>query len=248
MPRTANSGRRSAAQPKSTGAKSAAAPAKRTAAAAKRKVGAKPESAAAKKRRGVNLMSQREYARTRGVSHAAVQKAILYGRIQTVSGKIDPAQADRQWKGNTDFSKPLNSVSGRPGHRRPRDQAPAPLGLDGGDGGDSGEEPLPSDSSAVGYAKARAIREAYQAKLARLEYEERLGLLVNRDEVRRQYFAIARRARDQLLALPERVDAALAAATDRGEVRRILDPEIERICGAMATESDELEEAELQVE
>ena len=47
-------------------------------------------------------VSQREYARRRGVRHSAVQRAISEGRITTLpDGRIDPAMADRQWSENT---------------------------------------------------------------------------------------------------------------------------------------------------
>ena len=47
-------------------------------------------------------VSQREYARRRGVRHSAVQRAISEGRITTLpDGRIDPALADRQWSVNT---------------------------------------------------------------------------------------------------------------------------------------------------
>lgn len=47
-------------------------------------------------------LSQREYARRRGVRHSAVQRAIAEGRITTLQdGRIDPALADRQWAENT---------------------------------------------------------------------------------------------------------------------------------------------------
>src|SRR2546426_5178487 len=48
-------------------------------------------------------LSQRGYARHRGVTHRAVQKAIKTGRITTSpDGTIDPARADAQWTANTD--------------------------------------------------------------------------------------------------------------------------------------------------
>ena len=47
-------------------------------------------------------MGLREYSRHRGVSPAAVQKAILYGRIQRgTDGKIESEKADRAWEANT---------------------------------------------------------------------------------------------------------------------------------------------------
>jgi hypothetical protein len=47
-------------------------------------------------------VSQREYARRRGVRHSAVQRAISEGRITTLpDGRIDPDVANRQWQENT---------------------------------------------------------------------------------------------------------------------------------------------------
>ena len=43
-------------------------------------------------------MSQRMYARYRGVTHRAVQKAIRSGRIVAeADGRIDPVRADAMW-------------------------------------------------------------------------------------------------------------------------------------------------------
>ena len=47
-------------------------------------------------------MGQREYARYRGVTHRAVQKALHTGRIVAeANGRIDVAQADALWTANT---------------------------------------------------------------------------------------------------------------------------------------------------
>ncbi len=47
-------------------------------------------------------MTLREYARHRGVSHTAVQKAIASGRIhKEADGSIDPDRADIEWEANT---------------------------------------------------------------------------------------------------------------------------------------------------
>jgi 16S rRNA U1498 N3-methylase RsmE len=67
-----------------------------------------------------------------------------------------------------------------------------------------------------------------------LELDRRRGALVSADEVRLGAFNMARKARDQLIALPERVSATLAAIDDPVEVGRILDEEIERICQEIA--------------
>src|SRR5687768_10629704 len=47
-------------------------------------------------------LSIRGYAKHRGVSHTAVEKALAQGRIRTgASGLIDVAEADRDWSQNT---------------------------------------------------------------------------------------------------------------------------------------------------
>jgi len=171
------------------------------------------------------LISLREYARQRGISHVAVQHAVSAGRISTVDGKIDPARADREWRENTDQSKPRNRITGRPKHARVPGEPPEPMDFGGADGG---------NGTATGYAKARAARELYQAQLAKLDLDRQRGTLVRADEVRLGAFNMARKARDQLIALPERVAATLAATQDPAEVQRILEEEIERICQEIA--------------
>lgn len=174
------------------------------------------------------LISQREYARRRGVSHSAVQRAVKAGRISTVDGKIDPAQADREWRENTDQSKPRNRITGSPKQARVPGEPSEPMEFGAADASHGG------NGAATGYAKARAAREVYQAQLAKLDLDRRRGLLVRADEVRVGAFNMARKARDQLIALPERVAPILAATEDPAEVRRILEEEIERICQEIA--------------
>jgi len=174
------------------------------------------------------LISLREYARRRGISHVAVHKAIKAGRISTVDGKIDPAQADREWRENTDQSKPRNRITGTPKRARAASAPPKPMDLGGGEGPGGG------NGTATGYAKARAARELYQAQLAKLELDRQRGVLIRADEVRVGAFNMARKARDQLIALPERVAAILAATDDPAEVQCILEEEIERLCQEIA--------------
>ena len=51
-------------------------------------------------------LSRRAYAAQRGVSEAAVRKAIATGRITTLAdGTIDPDRADFEWGAQTDPAK-----------------------------------------------------------------------------------------------------------------------------------------------
>jgi hypothetical protein len=170
------------------------------------------------------LISQREYARRCRLSPSTVNEAIKRGRITLVEGKIDPVLADREWAENTDPSTPRNRITGNPKHTKARGQPSQPMDLGGRYGGPEG------DGDAAGYLKARAAREIYQAQLAKLQLDRERAQLVRADEVKIGAFNMARRARGQLLALPERVAATIAATQDAAEIHRILDEEIERIC------------------
>lgn len=170
------------------------------------------------------LISQREYARRRGISNVSVHRAVVSGRISTVDGKIDPAVADREWAENTDPGKPRNRITGSPKHTRSSGEPPQPMPLASADGSAGGA------IITTGYARARAARELYQAQLLKLDLEERDKTLVRADMVRIAAFNMARKTRDQLIALPERLATILAATTDPTEVQRILEDETERIC------------------
>ncbi len=148
------------------------------------------------------ILSQRGYARHRGVEVRAVQKAIESGRISTLpNGMIDPEVADREWEQNT-TARP-------PAFRRQSD--------------DDGET-----FGASQYSKARAVREHYQARLAKIEYEERVGSLVSKDEVQVAAFNKFRQFRDAMLNLPDRLAAMLAAEPDEPKCYEILSTEIRK--------------------
>ena len=126
------------------------------------------------------LVSQRAYARHRGVSLAAAQNAIKMGRIRTAAdGKIDADQADGDWERNTNYGGSVATAE--------------------------------SPASGPSYAQSRAVREVYTARLAKLEYEERIGKLVPADQVTIAGFTKGRTVRDHMMIIPDRVSAQIRA-------------------------------------
>ena len=179
----------------------------------------------------------RGYAKHRGVSHTAVRKAAATGRITVASdGTIDPAVADQEWAASTDLSKPRNSVIGVPKKRRTPGAPSDALGMPVSD--DALASP-PADGGATrlvsSYAASRAAREAYSARLTKLEFEQRSGKLVDADEVRAQIFALGRRLRDTILCLPDRLAPVLAGETDAAVIHRLLTEELERGLAELST-------------
>jgi len=103
--------------------------------------------------------------------------------------------------------------------------------------------PLPTTLDGdLTYRRAKTAREAYGAKLAKLDWEARSGLLIARAEVEEALAAASRQLRDKLFALAMTLAPELAAATDPGAVRTVLERELRRclaeLAGALKAEAD----------
>ncbi len=141
-------------------------------------------------------ISIRAYAQQRGVSHEAVRKAIASGRIHPEpDGSIDPIKADAQWDRHTRSAQPAHPKASatRPSAAPP----PVPQASD--------------DARGVDYHKARAVRETYSARLAKLDFEERTAKLISKDEVDIKYFQLARQLRDRMQQIPRKVAPEIVA-------------------------------------
>ena len=74
--------------------------------------------------------------------------------------------------------------------------------------------------------EAQKFKETYHGALKKLEFDQKSGRLIPADEIEREYFDLARTVRDQLLNLPARISAILAAEIDEVKVNEILTDEI----------------------
>ena len=177
----------------------------------------------------------RGYARHRGVSHTAVRKALASGRISAApDGTIDAQKADRDWAGSTDQSKPRNSVTGVPKISRSPGEPSAALIT-------AGPEPMAEGVGEGGatrlvssYAASRAARESYLARLAKLDFEQRSGRLVDADEVRAHIFGLGRRMRDTLLGIPDRLAPILVGQSDQAVIHQLITEELMTSLGELS--------------
>jgi len=161
----------------------------------------------------------------KGQTHVAVIKALQAGRIvKEPDGTIDPVKADAAWNTNTDPAQQRQQKTEKlpvpKTEPRPKPAAPPP--------DSDSASPQPTQPGAPSYAQSRAIREAYAARLSKLEYEEKLGQLIKADKVRIAWFQTMRVVRDRLLNLPARLAAQLAAEGDERAVRSLLDEELRK--------------------
>lgn len=147
-------------------------------------------------------LSIRAYARQRGVSEAAVRKAIKTGRISSESdGTVDPVKADAQWDRNIDTAQQ------RPKQRAVPNEAIQAVKETMGE---------PSLSSGLGsggttFLQARTANEVLKAQTNKLRLARLKGELVDRAQAIAHVFRLARTERDAWLNWPARISAPLAA-------------------------------------
>jgi phage terminase Nu1 subunit (DNA packaging protein) len=124
----------------------------------------------------------------RGVSHTAVVKAVRSSRLSASVSRsasdprkylIDSDLADQEWVPGTQELMQTNRAV----------KTDAIEGV-----GDSKET----------YAKSRAMRETYAAKIAQLEYEVKSGKYVDAEEVRQAWVAVAGVVRSKFGSLPSK--------------------------------------------
>lgn len=132
-----------------------------------------------------------------GVSHVAVLNAARDGRIpRNADGTFVPARVRSAWARNTDTTKPRNRITGNP---KGNGHAPGAV---------------PPDSPA-GVALSRSVKALYEARLAEHEFNVKTGKVIEREAVERWVVEVFMRLRDRLTAIPDRLDAIMAAEIDR---------------------------------
>jgi hypothetical protein len=139
------------------------------------------------------LMSQAEYARHRGKSRQYISRLAKAGVLVMRGGKVDAAASDAVLD---DRPEPVSEriVS-----------APA--------------EVTPSGAT---FAQAKTADMVFKAKLRKMEYDVRMGKLVEAELVKQRWSAIYRLIVDRILAWPNRLAPEVAALTDERQVREAI--------------------------
>jgi hypothetical protein len=174
-------------------------------------------------------LSFRAYAARRGVSHTAVSKAVRTGRLRRSLVKdgarvlIDPALADREWAASSDPAMQRDegsraggvSVGTRPSNAgRPKQPGLYGAQVQGAAADAAGEEEtrLPP---APDYQRLRTFKMAHDVQLAKLELEERQGLVVRTSAVTAEAFRLGRAFRDSMRGLARQARVLMAERDER---------------------------------
>lgn len=174
-------------------------------------------------------MGLREFGRWVDKTGEAVRKAIATGKIPPdcvgqkplSSGRMvpvitNPEKARKAWGQNVDPNqvrdKRVMSESRAAAHARARGEEPKEPTADRED------DNAPQLSAGKGIptiAQSKAITEAYKARLAKLDYEEKSGKLVNADQMKIRVVGMIKAAQGKLRGVPSKAKSSIPTLTVR---------------------------------
>ena len=140
------------------------------------------------------LMSQAEYARHRGKSRQYISRLAKAGVLVMRGGKVDAAASDAVLD---DRPEPVSERVV---------MAPAEA----------------ASTGATTFAQAKTADMVFKARLRKMEYDQRMGKLMETDLFRQRIEAILVVIRETVMAWPNRVAPEVAPLTDEREVWDVL--------------------------
>lgn len=147
----------------------------------------------------MNLITQAEFARQQGFSKPYVCKLVKQGIVVLEDGKVNREQAELALAAQRNPDLPLRRS-----------------GMSSSDAGDLNRQ----------YLEAKVEREHENIKLLRAKANAEVGKLVDVESVKKEAFTMARKVRDGLLNLPDRLAAMFASNSDEKEIHNLLTKEI----------------------
>ena len=138
-------------------------------------------------------MTQAEYARHRGKSRQYISRLAKAGVLVVRAGKVDVASSDAVLDDRPEPVSERVTAS-------PAEVAPA----------------------GTTFAQAKTADMVFKAKLRKMEFDVRMGKLVEAELVKQRWSAVLRLIVDRILAWPNRLAPEVAALTDERQVREAI--------------------------
>lgn len=174
-------------------------------------------------------VTQSELSRRTGVSRQAIHKHVKAGvLVRGEDGLIDVDHARDAIRTLHPGAKTVRATAAQ----EPAQQlasAPQPTPEDDGPLGDG----MPMD-----YQWVRTLREAEEARIARLKREEMEGSLIRLDAVRAVAAGVLAATREALLQIPARMATVLAAEDSPARVHELLQQELHQALGQLSAMPD----------
>ena len=177
------------------------------------------------------LLNQKEFSILRGCSQQYVSKLVRSGVLNDAlhpgpGGRklIDPIKAEKLLEQHFGPQKGPPSAPGPgPGKKKPTTTAQQQATIEAA-----------GLNTTMTMAEAQRQKAIFEAALKKLDLEERQGKLVDVDQVSKDFFEIARRTRDAILSIPDRIAARAAASPDIHVVRELITNELVQALNELA--------------
>lgn len=178
------------------------------------------------------LITLSELARRVGVDRSYIYKLKLQGVLAfDANGLIDEEAARQSMADNRDPTKEYMQEVNQA--QRERNANAPPKERDEGDNS-------ARTSGNISYMKAKTMREAFNAKIAELEYRERKGELRDAHSVRQTVTDAAVIIRNALERLPDKLAVRMAAESDANACYALLSAEVDQSLAELASFCDRM--------
>lgn len=182
------------------------------------------------------LVSLREFARRKGWNPGYVHKLKVAGRLVMEGDKIAVEASERLLAETADPSRAHLARDAA------AEQEPV-AGSGASQASMGGAAPLSSNAT---FNRARTASQVFDAKLRELDYQQKVGKLVDVDEAMRRAFTVFRELRDAIMNLPAQIKDELFAEDTADALERRLSRELEHALqldrAALVSDSDEDED------
>lgn len=162
------------------------------------------------------LLTQKDYAVRRGVSKQYIGELVRKGVLPLKNGLIDPDMADAILEARREPARPQRRAQSDQPQTQKEFTPP-------------GQRTITTAELPTLLLKTRIKSETEKVKLLEIKAKVEAGKFIDVDEVKSAAYRRGRTVRDNLLSIPDRLDAILAAETDRRKVHQILSDEITRV-------------------
>jgi hypothetical protein len=170
----------------------------------------------------MTIVSQAEFARQQGWARSYVTALKQQGRlVMTADGRVDTDASRQRIADTADPNR--DDVAAR--HAAERDATPP-------------QKPAEDDKIGNSYAAARAVKEGYAARTAKLEYERAIGKMIEKEAVAAIVEDVITDLRQSLEQQPHRIAATLIGQ-DLDGIRRTLKTENAAILRALVKSYNE---------
>lgn len=175
-------------------------------------------------------ITQSEFARQTGVSKQYINKLVKQGKLPVLdSGRIDPDVArvaldkirDPARRLGKDAPDGAGESRNAPRSHTAVDPASDLFDVAADDYNEDGDAAATHRGN-TSFNHVAIAHKGWQAKRAELEYKQAAGLLIDKGDVEREAFDVARAVRDRMIAIPAEVAGVLVGMANEQEIASFL--------------------------